>query len=493
MKKTRVLIFACLSIGLCDSKPVECHAEDAAADIRRTAAVVAVEKVQPAIGAVYAFGKQGQGTGSGSVIDPRGYVLTAKHVTMTNHVVLLGGRPPLNAELVGTMPEFDVAILKLGGPAFSRPGSPDYPRARSPLDFVTLGVHDEVRAGESILNIGSPGGRGIVVTQGIVSAVAFTAVNPLAIALQSSTAFDELLQFDAASNPGNSGGAVINLLGQQVGLTVSGIRNEQGIHFALPMKTVRHSICSILNSELRYRYASGITIDPQLATVIVTKIEQGSPASTAGIQVGDRIESVDGRVLRDPIDWEFTRHDWRPGNKITLAIKRGEQSLDASITLADRVGRKGIEVESPVAGLSCRFAPYDPQIANPLDDAFEPSGNPIVINSVQAKPSNVPQEDHYELVIEGLLKIDQDGIYRVGLRSDDGSRLFVHDQLVVDNGGNHSPILRTNWVDLQAGLHPIRIEFYEDEGQQLLEFVMAMGDDELVPVAPEKLYHRAAE
>lgn len=493
MKKTLVLVLACLSIGLCDLKSAECHAEDAAADIRRTAAVVAVEKVQPAIGAVYAFGKQGQGTGSGSVIDPRGYVLTAKHVTMTNHVVLLGGRPPLNAELVGTMPEFDVAILKLGGPAFSRPGSPDYPRARSPLDFVTLGVHDEVRAGESILNIGSPGGRGIVVTQGIVSAVAFTAVNPLAIALQSSTAFDELLQFDAASNPGNSGGAVINLLGQQVGLTVSGIRNEQGIHFALPMKTVRHSICSILNSELRYRYTSGITIDPQLATVIVTKIEQGSPASTAGIQVGDRIESVDGRVLRDPIDWEFTRHDWRPGNKITLAIKRGEQSLDASITLADRVGRKGIEVESPVAGLSCRFAPYDPQIANPLDDAFEPSGNPIVINNVQAKPSNVTQEDHYELVIEGLLKIDQDGIYRMGLRSDDGSRLFIHNQLVVDNGGNHSPILRTNWVDLQAGLHPIRIEFYEDEGQQLLEFLVAMGDDELVPVAPEKLYHRAAE
>jgi hypothetical protein len=311
--------------------------------------------------------------------------------------------------------------------------------------------------------------------------------------LQSSTAFDELLQFDAASNPGNSGGAVINLLGQQVGLTVSGIRNEQGIHFALPMKTVRHSIASILNSEMRHRYTSGITIDPQLATVTVTKIEEDSPASAAGIQVRDRIVSVDGRELRDPIDWEFTRYDWRPGNKIALELKRGDQLLKVSITLADRVGRKGIEVESPVAGLACRFAPYDPQIANPLDDAFESSAAPVVINTIQPKPSNVTQEDHYELVIEGLLKIDQDGIYRMGLRSDDGSRLFIHDQLVVDNGGNHSPILRTNWVDLYAGLHPIRIEFYEDEGQQLLEFVMAMGDGELAPVAPDKLYHRVSE
>lgn len=489
MKKTLVLALACLSSGLCDLQTIPCRAEDAATDVRRTATVVAVETVQPAIGAVYAFGKQGQGTGSGSVIDPRGYVLTAKHVTMTNHVVLLGGRPPLNAELVGTMPEFDVAILKLGGPAFSRPGAPDYPRARFPLDFVRLGVHDEVRTGESILNIGSPGGRGIVVTQGIVSAVAFTAINPLAISLQSSTAFDELLQFDAASNPGNSGGAVVNLLGQQVGLTVSGIRNEQGIHFALPMKTVRHSIASILNSELRHRYTSGITIDAQLATVIVTKIDEGSPASIAGIQVGDRILSVDGRELRDPIDWEFTRYDWRPGNTISLEIERADQTLKVSITLAERVGRRGIEVESPVAGLICRFAPYDPQIANPLDDAFKPSGIPVIIETVQAKPANVTQEDHYELVIEGLLKIDQDGIYRMGLRSDDGSRLFIHDQLVVDNGGNHSPILRTNWVDLKEGLHPLRIEFYEDEGQQMLELLLALGDAELAPATAEKLFH----
>jgi hypothetical protein len=118
---------------------------------------------------------------------------------------------------------------------------------------------------------------------------------------------------------------------------------------------------------------------------------------------------------------------------------------------------------------------------------------PVIVETVQAKPANVPHEDHYELVIEGLLKIDQDGIYRMGLRSDDGSKLFVHDQLVVDNGGNHSPILRTNWVDLQAGLHPIRIEFYEDEGQQMLEFLMALGDVDLVPVTAEKLFHVPAQ
>jgi hypothetical protein len=255
------------------------------------------------------------------------------------------------------------------------------------------------------------------------------------------------------------------------------------------MKTVRHSIASILNSEMRHRYTSGIRVDPQLANVIVTELENDSPATAAGIQVGDRIVSVDGRPLRDPIDWEFTKHDWRPGNKITLGIDRDDQSLEVAITLADRVGQKGIEVQTPKAGLTCRFAPYDPKIANPLEEEFKPSGDDANIKTVEAKPSNVTQEDHYKLDISGLLKIDQAGIYRLGLRSDDGSRLYVHDKLVIDNGGNHSPHLRTNWVDLQPGYHPIRIEYYEDEGQQQLELLIARGDADLALVTPEKLHH----
>lgn len=489
MKKTFVSAFAGCSIACVGFWTSICQGENPTVDIRRTATVEAVEKVMPAIGAVYAFDKNVQGTGSCSVIDPRGYLLTAKHVMMKDHIVLLGGRPPLSAELIGTMPEHDVALLKLGGQAFYRPGAPDYPLAKSALDFVRLGIHDEVRVGETILNVGSPGGRGIVVTQGIVSAVAFTAVNPLAIAMQSSTAFDELLQFDAASNPGNSGGAVVNLLGQQVGLTVSGIRTEQGIHFALPMNTVRSSIFSILNSEMRHRFISGIKVDPQLADVIVTHVDPQSPASDAGICVGDRIVSVDGRPLRDPIDWEFTRYQWRPGKAIELGIAREKESTIVSIKLVNRIGQQAATVETPVAGLRCWFAPYAPEIANPLDDMFQPADEPAVIQGVEAKPANVTQDDHYELVIEGFLKIEKTDVYRLGLRSDDGSRLYVHDQLVVDNGGNHAAILRTNWVDLQAGLHPIRIEFYEDEGQQSLELLMAVGDGDLTVVKPELLFH----
>ncbi len=467
------------------------HAQEAstAVDIRRSPTVVAIEKAQPAVAAVYAYGDNSGGSGSGSVIDPRGYVLTAKHVVKQQHIVLLGGRPPLRASVVGTMPEYDVAILKLGEQAFNRPASPTFPRAALPPDFILLGIDSDVRMGETILNIGSPGGRGIVATQGIVSAVAFTGVNPLSLATQSATAFDELLQFDAASNPGNSGGPIVNLLGQQIGMAVSGINSEEGIHFALPLKTLRHSIPAILNSEFRHRYVSGITADPQLAAVVVTDVANDSPAAEAGIRIGDQIVSIDGRALRDPIDWEFTRFEWRADDKFTLGLQRGQQILNASITLAKRVGQVGVDVAATEPGLLCRYALYDPRIPHPLDDDQKPAGPPTIIATVEPKPESLPRDDHYELVIEGLLKIDEAGVYRLGLRSDDGSRLYVHDQRLIDNSGNHAAITRTGWVDLQAGMHPIRIEFYEDEGQQTLDFLVAKDDAELVPVTAEQLFH----
>ncbi|MGB7326198.1 MAG: trypsin-like peptidase domain-containing protein [Rubripirellula sp.] len=483
--------FAFASMLLLGRMPVG-HTQDGsqADDVRRSATVTAIEKSQPAVAAVYSFDDGRRATGSGSVIDPRGYVLTAKHVVMKDHIVLLGGRPPLRASLIGTMPEFDVAILKLGDRAYHRPGAPTHPRANLPPDIIRLGVDADVRMGETVLNIGSPGGRGIVATQGILSAVAFTGINPLSLATQSSTAFDEMLQFDAASNPGNSGGPLVNLLGQQIGMAVSGIPGEEGIHFALPLKTIRRSIPAILNSELRHRYVSGIAIDPQLADVVVSEVASDSPASAAGIQAGDQIISVDGRGLRDPIDWEFTRFDWRPGDQYTLGFRRGDETMSASIKLGPRTGQKGQEVDETEPGLLCRQSPYDPRLPNPLDDDQRPQGPSSIMAVVGPKPDSLSQEDHYELLIEGFLKVDQAGVYRLGLSSDDGSKLYLHDELLIDNNGNHAPIVRTEWVDLQAGLHPIRIEFYEDQGEQVLEFLIAEGDEELEAVQANRLFHQ---
>ncbi|MEM6366612.1 MAG: trypsin-like peptidase domain-containing protein [Planctomycetota bacterium] len=468
-------------------------------DPRRTAAVDVLQQVQPAVAVVFAFDEKGKrlGSGSGSVIDPRGYVLTAKHVVGKNHIVLLGGRAPVTARLVGTMPEFDVAILKLGGAAFNRPGAPVFPRDTLPPDFLRLGVDQELKMGETIFNVGSPGGRGIVASQGIVSAVAFTGINPLSIALQSSMSSDELIQFDAASNPGNSGGPLINLLGQQVGMTISGIHSEEGIHFAVPTNTIRHSIFEILCSELRLGFQSGILIDEQANHVRVLSIDQSSPAFDAGLKTGDQILSVNGKPLRDPIDWAFSQNDWKPRQTLSMQVLRGQETLNVNLVLATRVPTPAIKITNVQPGVTWRSATYDPRIPAPLGQIRRPAHSAGIVATVKALPDDaskkgLPRQDHYVLWLDGYLNIDTPGRYRLGLKSDDGSRLYVHDKLVIDNNGNHAPILRTGWVNLDEGLHPFRIDFYEDEGNQVLELLIAQGDKELQPITADLLFCDAA-
>ena len=462
-------------------------------ELRRTAMVKAVEKVQPAIAAVYVFNKDSRGSGSGSVIDPRGYVLTAKHVTGESHVVLLHGRPPVKATLIGSMPEYDLAILKLGRQAFNRPASPRYPLDGTPHAFVRLGIANEVLLGESIFNIGNPGGRGIVVTRGIISSLGIYGGTALSMATQSSNGFNQKLQFDASSNPGNSGGALINVFGQQVAVVTSSIRSEEGIHFATPLHDVRSSISQMLYPEFRNQYRSGITIDPQLTIVKITAVEADSPAAAAGLTAGDVISKVNGRKLRDPIDWEFTRLDWKPQQSHKLSVDRDGKEVPIELVLEEREPMPGVDIENAQPGLLCRASPYDPNNGAPLDDEDWPSKEPLTVPTVMPSPDGLNSRDHYELVYEGFLKIDEAGLHRIAIQSDDGSKLYVHDTLVVDNNGNHADQIRTGWVDLAVGLHPIRIEYYEDEGNATLELLMVHGDGEPTPVSADHLFHHKDE
>lgn len=458
-------------------------------DPRDTPLVSAIQIAQPAVAAIYVHKGNARGSGSGSVIDPRGYVLTAQHVVGDDHVVLLHGRAPVRAELIGTLVEYDLALLKLGGRAFNRPASPRYPLDGEPLTFVRLGIADELRLGEDIVNIGNPGGRGIVVTRGIISSLGVHGGGgALSMATQSSNGWNQSLQFDASNNPGNSGGALINMLGQQVGMATASIRNEEGTHFAVPLNYIRDGVAQMLNSEFRHRFVSGVSIAAATDEIIAT-VQPDSPAAKAGLKNNDRIVRCNGRQLRDPIDWEFTRFEFRAGQPVVLGVERGGKSLEVTFEPAKRISQPALEVEDPKPGLLCRTARYDANIGEPLADDAWPTGPPTIVSQVTAQPEGISYKEHYEVVTEGYLKIEQSGVHRLGIKSDDGSKLFVHGQLVVDNDGNHAEQLRTGWVDLAKGLHPIRVEFYEDEGDEVLELLMEGPDGEFESVKPEMLYH----
>ena len=353
---------------------------------------------------------------------------------------------------------------------------------------------NDVILGEPILNLGSPGGRGIVVTSGILSGVNVTGGNALALATQQSDGFDQMLQFDAASNPGNSGGALVNMDGRQIGMVVASIRSEEGIHFAVPMSTIRQSLPNVLHSELRQRYVSGLKVAGKINIPTVTNVIPDSPASKAGIEVGDEIIAIDGRKIRDVIDWHFTQLEWQPKQSVRLTVRREMLETDMNIELADRQPQASIpETTATAPGLRCRSGVYDAKLPNPLGDQVWPGGTPEIIASVTAQPPGAPRDDHYEVLIEGLLEIEKAGLCRIGVSSDDGSKLYVHGRLIADNGGNHASQVRSGWIDVAAGKHPIRIEYYEDEGQQELQLLIASGDDELQPVEAKELFHQTNE
>ena len=202
---------------------------------------------------------------------------------------------------------------------------------------------------------------------------------------------------------------------------------------------------------------------------------------------------MDGIQLRDPIDWAFTLAQWKPGKVIEIEIRREKETIKSELVLAERKRQNAVAVTNSKPGLLCYHTAYDPNIPNPLEVTTKPSESALTIATVTAKPDGVKPDDHYVLFAEGFLKVEKAGLYRLGLNSDDGSLLYLHNKLLIDNNGNHAPILRTKLVDLEAGLHPIKIEFYEDQGNQVLELLMAKDGDELSPVPAKSLIHSAPE
>src|SRR6185312_4494142 len=148
---------------------------------------------------------------------------------------------------IGRLPEKDLALIKVG--------------SDRPLVSVPLGRSNDLMAGEPILVGGNPGGRGIVFTAGIVSSPSVVAGMPaLTMVYFPGDARDHMIQFDAASNAGNSGGPLINAEGQQIGIVASGISDEQNINFAIPIDLAHRWVHELFLPEERGNFWTGIDL-----------------------------------------------------------------------------------------------------------------------------------------------------------------------------------------------------------------------------------------
>ncbi|MBI4670562.1 MAG: trypsin-like peptidase domain-containing protein [Chloroflexi bacterium] len=304
--------------------------------------VEVVRKVEPAVVTVVSnlggssFGSrtgQSEASGSGVIISQEGHVVTNNHVIegANSVAVIYNDGTRVEAKVVGADPITDIAVLKVNG---------NVPAVAS------FGDSSALQLGEWVIAIGSPLGnyRGSV-TVGVVSG--------LNRRVQGTTQ-DGLVQTDAAINHGNSGGPLINLAGQIIGINTLVVRDTpsgaqaEGLGFAVPSNTVR-SVAEQLIARGRIEYPfigiSYTEVTPQIAAemnlasksgVIITTITPNSPASQAGIQPQDVVTAINNEKLDENNSLRSILFKYHVGDTITLTLERGRKMIQVKVTLVQR-------------------------------------------------------------------------------------------------------------------------------------------------------------
>lgn len=271
------------------------------------------------------------GSGSGYIIDDLGHVVTNAHVVSggADFQVQLYDGTVVDATLVGADDFQDVAVLKL-----------ELEEGESVPGTVSFGDSDTVRAGDTVVAIGSPFGEYTnTVTSGIVNAVDRSLDTGLGYALPN------LLQHDADIYPGNSGGPLLNAAGEVIGMNVAKAVNMQAsfgatdsnIGFAIESNAVKELVDEIIETGKVARPYLGIRAQSTMQGQAVMSIEDGGPADAADLQAGDVITAIDG--LRVDDDHSFINElifNHQPGDSVTLTILRNGEVMTIDVTLGER-------------------------------------------------------------------------------------------------------------------------------------------------------------
>lgn len=306
-------------------------------DAYSNAIVEVVDRVGPAVVRVSVPGPSGQsqGVGSGFLVSPDGLVVTNSHVVQGARVVRLGFSDGRETEgrLLGEDPHTDIALLR----------STD----STTLPFAQLGDSKQLRRGQIAIAIGNPLGFESTVTAGIVSALGRS------LRSQSGRLIDDVIQTDAALNPGNSGGPLLDSLGRVIGVNTAVIVGAQGICFAVASNTARLVISEIVRHGRVRRAHIGVAAQTvpvpkrwgpaagvrQSHAVIVAGVEANSPAERAGIRHGDVILAIDGQAVTGVDDLLRLLNADRINQPTTLEVVSRGVKRTVQITPAERVER----------------------------------------------------------------------------------------------------------------------------------------------------------
>lgn len=299
--------------------------------------------------------EQPLGLGSGVIISPDGYIATNNHVIegADRLEVTLNDNRTFNATVIGSDPSTDLALVKIEADS---------------LRVIPMGDSDALRVGEWVLAVGNPFGFTSTVTTGIVSAKARSISTTQGVARMG---IESYIQTDAAVNPGNSGGALVNIDGELVGINTaiySQTGNYAGYSFAIPVSIVSKVMSDMKQYGAVQRAVLGIAfreITPALAKekglkdindgIYVGEVTERSAAAEAGIEPGDVITAINGTAIHTAAQLQEALARHRPGDTVTVALLRDGKSRQVSVTLRNPQGNTGITKAGTVASLGAAF------------------------------------------------------------------------------------------------------------------------------------------
>lgn len=262
-----------------------------------------------------------QPLGSGVIIDEDGYIVTSEHVISRATVikVTLSDESKYTATVVSSDPLEDLAILKIDAP--------------TPLPYVKLGTSKDLMIGETVIALGNPLGLENSVTIGVVSAKNRTITYR---GNDGSLEYKGLIQTDALINPGNSGGPLININGELIGINTAIVSKAQGIGFAIPVDKVKKTLARLLSFREIKKIWLGIEVEEtgeNGSGVLITKIENDSPAYDAGLKERDMIIEMDSLQISDVLDFKRNMIKKEVGQRVTFKIKRNRMTKRVVVKL----------------------------------------------------------------------------------------------------------------------------------------------------------------
>ena len=255
---------------------------------------------------------------------------------------------------------------------------------------------------------------------------------------------------------------------------------EDNVGYAIPIDRVRSSFHDLAAPEERGDFWTGLTLDPLATEARVVGLAAGGPADRCGFRIGDRVAAIDGKPLGNGIEWLLALTGRRPGDSLTVTLERAAGRHEVSLKLDQYPRTEAIPPDGKAPGL--RYEVEHGEL-NTLADRHRL--RPVrqgMTDGLDLTRLDGVRTENYAVTFTGYLEIPETGVYHLILGSDDGSRLALDGQMVVDNDGNH-PYQEVRGVRrLAQGLHRMKLEYFQ--GRYGASLSLRLERDQLSPGAP---------